>query len=77
MIARLILITHLAPEVVIRLTPEQSTLLFEEYVAMNSTDDQRADLETFDDRVRPMSAQTEPRFGARLRAELEAKLKNG
>lgn len=63
------------------MTPEQTSVIFEEYSAMNSTEESRAEgeqipLENMDARI-GQGEKSEPGLGARIRAELEEKIKHG
>jgi hypothetical protein len=75
-VARLILITHLPPREILNLTPDQTEILLEEYVARNQTGDEPQKIEPQALGLSPHSAETvDSDLARRVKAEMAEKFK--
>jgi phenylpyruvate tautomerase PptA (4-oxalocrotonate tautomerase family) len=75
MIARVCLITHWPPAQVLNLTPEQTAVIIEEYVAMNDTGERAQEMPLGDLKVaRHTGSAEESELAQRVKAEFAAKL---
>jgi hypothetical protein len=78
------LVTHLPPAEVLKLTPDQSGVILEEYTAMNSTGEEEVKPVDLNSMTGPGSnsaaltpqsgANTDDDLGARVKAEMKASL---